>query len=192
MNDLLKAKKIFRRLSIMLFASIIMMLFLCSCRTINMVDSAETVLNGSLNIKELEDTTNPEKQVAIVKENNEFGTTQEKKIETTISPGSRLLYVLQNAEELTIYPAYIDAIDGVGKESLWFYGEKRGDKAATDSSLFYLSRLDELGKFVFVISYVEKIANQKEFLDLAKSHGFIPYIGRLELDTIEDICNPDI
>jgi uncharacterized protein (TIGR01370 family) len=132
MNDLLKAKKIFRRLSIMLFALIIMMLFLCSCRTINMVDSAETVLNGSLNIKELEDTTNPEKQVAIVKENNEFGTTQEKKIETTISPGSRLLYVLQNAGIYELFAADFDVAvvdpDDSGMKGIEVDTLKRQDK----------------------------------------------------------------
>jgi len=43
----------------------------------------------------------------------------------------------------------------------------------------------ENGKFVFAIDYSVNDDLKNEFLSLCASHGFIPYAGTIELDSIE-------
>lgn len=105
--------------------------------------------------------------------------------EYTKEQNEDFLIVPQNAEELVADSGYLLAIDGIGKENLWFIGDDLQSKEEIYKSLYYLSEVKMSNKFVFVIGYVSAKPNIEEFLKLAKSYGFIPYIGRKELDTIE-------
>ncbi len=96
------------------------------------------------------------------------------------------LVVPQNSEELIVENEYLNAIDGVGRENLWFVGDNPQDKNELSVSLGYLNQITEAGKFVFVINYSQKEENIESFITLAKNYGFIPYVGPRELDRIED------
>ena len=99
------------------------------------------------------------------------------------------LIVPQNSEELIVENGYLNAIDGVGRESLWFLCDSLQDKDELAISLGYLNQIIETGKFVFAINYCQKEENIENFITLAQKYGFIPYIGPRELDSIEDAVN---
>ena len=96
------------------------------------------------------------------------------------------LIVPQNSEELIVENGYLNAIDGVGRESLWFLCDSLQDKDELAISLSYLNQIIEANKFVFAINYCQKEENIENFITLAQKYGFIPYIGPRELDNIED------
>jgi cysteinyl-tRNA synthetase len=99
------------------------------------------------------------------------------------------LIVPQNSEELIVENGYLNAIDGVGRESLWFLCDSLQDKDELAISLSYLTQIIEANKFVFAINYCQKEENIENFITLAQKYGFIPYIGPRELDSIEDTVN---
>lgn len=99
------------------------------------------------------------------------------------------LIIPQNAEELVRYKEYLAAIDGIGRESLWFENEKRIDYKTMSKIIDYLNIVKNDKKPVFVINYFDYLSKNKiiEFLILSKIHGFIPYIGPKDLNTIYNI-----
>lgn len=99
------------------------------------------------------------------------------------------LIIPQNSEELIVENGYLNAIDGVGRENLWFLCDSLQDKDELAISLAYLNQIIEANKFVFAINYCQKEENQENFITLAQKYGFIPYIGPRELDSIEDTIN---
>jgi cysteinyl-tRNA synthetase, unknown class len=97
---------------------------------------------------------------------------------------ANFLIIPQNAEELIEFEGYLDAIDGAGRESLWFLNDTLQNKEELEDSLAYLDRIKNSGRLVFLISYCCKDKNINDFKRLALKHGFIPYIGSKELDNI--------
>ena len=101
----------------------------------------------------------------------------------TINP--QFLIIPQNAEELLHEKGYIEAIDGLGRESLWFEKNKRIENVIMSEILNNLIYAKYNGKFIFAISYVNDKNLAGEFLQLCSIYGFISYIGPLELNLIE-------
>lgn len=99
------------------------------------------------------------------------------------------LIVPQNSEELIVENGYLNAIDGVGRESLWFLCDSLQDKDELAISLGYLNQIIEASKFVFAINYCQKEENIEIFITLAQKYGFIPYTGPRELDSTKDTVN---
>ncbi len=102
------------------------------------------------------------------------------------------LIVPQNSEELIAENGYLNAIDGVGRENLWFVGDCPQNKNELAISLYYLDQIIKAGKFVFAINYCQKEENIKNFITLAYKYGFIPYIGPRELGSIGDAVNDQV
>jgi len=96
------------------------------------------------------------------------------------------LIIPQNGEELLTDYIYIKSVDGIGREDIWFTDDVAVDKNKTDLALKYLAMIKQNNKFVFVICYAEEEITKNRFLEFAKKHGFIPYLGKRELDTIEE------
>lgn len=96
------------------------------------------------------------------------------------------LIIPQNSEELIIENGYLNAIDGAGRENLWFVYDNLQNKDELAISLDYLNQMKEAGKFVFVINYCQREENIKTFITLAQKYGLIPYVGPRELDDIKD------
>jgi cysteinyl-tRNA synthetase len=102
------------------------------------------------------------------------------------------LVIPQNAEGLLEYPEYLEVIDGIGKEDL-FYGLE-GDGIANDSEEidFSKSLLDLAlngGKFVLTIEYINPDSSPTAQENLirkteqkSEAAGFIPYIAGRDLD----------
>ncbi|MCL5073939.1 MAG: endo alpha-1,4 polygalactosaminidase [Actinobacteria bacterium] len=99
------------------------------------------------------------------------------------------LIIPQNSEELITENGYLNAIDGVGRENLWFVGDNLQDKDELVISLGYLNQIIKANRFVFAINYSQKEENIKSFISQAQKYGFIPYVGPRELDSIGDTIN---
>ena len=97
---------------------------------------------------------------------------------------ANFLIIPQNAEELTESKDYFAAIDGAGRESLWYLYDTLQDEEDFADSLAYLDSIKNSGRLVFVISYCSKEENIKDFKKLARTHGFISFVGTKELDHI--------
>jgi len=107
--------------------------------------------------------------------------------ETSKEKNNQFLIVPQNSEELVSNRDYLEAIDGIGREDLWFNGNKPQDKEELETSLRYLQKVIDAKKFVLAISYPNVKEIKCNFIKSAKQNNFIPYIGNRELNTIEII-----
>ncbi len=95
------------------------------------------------------------------------------------------LIIVQNAEELLINKDYLDAIDGIGRESLWFRMDKAIDEERMDEVLSHLKIASDAGKFIIAVNYLEDEQNIKIFAELCEEHGFISFNGSVLLDKIK-------
>jgi len=95
------------------------------------------------------------------------------------------LIIPQNAEELIDDQKYFDAIDGIGKEELYFVEGIRQDYRNVELSLYYLDKVRDAGKDVFIISYVRETGNIMEVIKNAEKKDYHYFIGKRELDTID-------
>ncbi len=98
---------------------------------------------------------------------------------------SHFLIVPQNSEELISDEDYLLAIDGIGREDLWYNGNELQEKEEFETALFYLQKVIDTKKFVLSISYPTENTKKCNFIKLAKQNNFIPYVGKRGLNTIE-------
>jgi cysteinyl-tRNA synthetase len=91
---------------------------------------------------------------------------------------------VQNAEELSRHPDYVGAVSGIGKEDLFYNGNRRQPADEVRWSVQQLDRFKEAGKPVLVTDYVTRRARIDAFYQKARSHGYVPYATRRALDTL--------
>lgn len=100
---------------------------------------------------------------------------------------NQFLIVPQNSEDLVSHRDYFEAIDGIGREDLWYNGNKLQDKEEIEAALLHLQKVIDAKKFVLAISYPNAKEIRCNFIKSAKQNKFIPYIGKRGLSTIEII-----
>jgi len=106
-----------------------------------------------------------------------------------INPDFRV--IPQNALELLGTPqsahqpnqAYLNAIDGVGVESLWYDDNRISGWTKWD--LEYIQTAQKAGKFVLAISYPTQETLQNDYITKATKAGIIPFLGRRLLSQTE-------
>lgn len=95
------------------------------------------------------------------------------------------LIVPQNGEELLANSSYRDAIDGIGKEDLFYIDNEKNSAEETEYSIGFLNLLKDEGKFVLVTDYPTLNSLVEEVYCSAYSHGYLAYVGPRELDVLE-------
>ncbi|MEP3294901.1 MAG: MJ1477/TM1410 family putative glycoside hydrolase [Pseudoruegeria sp.] len=98
-----------------------------------------------------------------------------------------LLGVSEEGPDSGSNTAYLNAIDGLGVEDLWFDDDKTSDW--TEGDLGYIKLAQDAGKFVLATSYPTEQANQEAFLSDALSNGLIPFVADRELTGVIDADN---
>ncbi|XDA97331.1 MJ1477/TM1410 family putative glycoside hydrolase [Sulfitobacter sp. LCG007] len=83
--------------------------------------------------------------------------------------------------------AYLDAIDGMGVEDLWFDDNRVSDW--TQGDLDFIALAQAAGKFVLATSYPTHDAKQASFVSKALAAGLIPFIADRELTGVIDNAN---
>jgi cysteinyl-tRNA synthetase len=91
---------------------------------------------------------------------------------------------VQNAEGLSVHSDYVRTVSGIGKEDLFYDGNRRQPSAETSYSVRQLDRFKRAGKPVLVIDYVTRRATIDDFYSKALSRGYVPYATRRDLDVL--------
>jgi cysteinyl-tRNA synthetase len=89
-----------------------------------------------------------------------------------------------NAEGLSVHSDYVRTVSGIGKEDLFYDGNRRQSAAETSYSVRQLDRFKRAGKPVLVTDYVTQGAKIDAFYQKALSHGYVPYATRRDLDVL--------
>lgn len=91
----------------------------------------------------------------------------------------------QNAVDLLEQEDYAAVISGIGKEETYFFP---GDEANPEEDRIWeedlLTKLVARGKLVLTVDYCSKAKNKRWVQQQARSKGFVPYLGPVELDRI--------
>ena len=85
---------------------------------------------------------------------------------------------------------YLDAIDGIGVEDLWYDGDEPAPWTAGDLELIAIAQ--QAGKFVLATSYPTQPDRQRDFIEKAVAAGFIPFVADRELTGVVDPGNAAI
>ncbi len=88
----------------------------------------------------------------------------------------------QNGEALGVHPEYLEAIDGVGREDVWYNDNE--PQPDTNTTLGYLKLFSDTGKQVIVIDYPSEEVLILDFCEKTKELGYVPYPCGRELDDI--------
>jgi cysteinyl-tRNA synthetase len=97
------------------------------------------------------------------------------------------LVVVQNAEGLISEPGFLAAVDGLGKEDLFYgYDERPGysPREETEFAATLLSRARRAGKLILTVDYVTNADTVRVVQQRARALGFIPYFTVRELDRL--------
>ncbi|MCX7727826.1 MAG: hypothetical protein N2053_13390, partial [Chitinispirillaceae bacterium] len=86
---------------------------------------------------------------------------------------------------LSVHKDYVEVVDGIGKEDLWYNGDTPTTWA--DWSIECLDRFKEAGKLVLVIEYSTQQHIIDDFYNKALKKGYIPYLSNRALDKISVI-----
>lgn len=86
--------------------------------------------------------------------------------------------------------AYLNAIDGLGVEDLWFNDDDVSDW--TQGDLDYIALAQAAGKFVLATSYPTVAASQEAFIANAVAAGLIPFAAERDLSGVIDAVNAGI
>ena len=86
----------------------------------------------------------------------------------------------QNAPLLCEYPGYVDAVDAVALEDL-FYRRRRGRDGSRQSRSYTrfilesLAPLRKVGAPIFVVDYLPRRRDRVRYPSLAQKHGLVPF-----------------
>ena len=88
----------------------------------------------------------------------------------------------QNGEALGVHPEYLAAVDGIGREDVWYNDNEL--QPDTNTTLGYLELFSDSGKHVIVIDYPTDPELVADFCEKARVLWYSPYPGGRELDDI--------
>lgn len=95
----------------------------------------------------------------------------------------------QNSPELRSQSGYIEAIDGIGMEELFYLN---ADEACTQSwcpeNLSHTREIKKAGKLVLAVDYALQASNISDACKRGKAEGFIEYVTHVNLDRISARC----
>ncbi|MFK5633663.1 endo alpha-1,4 polygalactosaminidase [Ornithinimicrobium sp. LYQ103] len=97
--------------------------------------------------------------------------------------------VPQNSPELRTIPGYLEAVDGIGMEELFFLAT---DEPCTQEwcveNLEHTRALRRAGKLVLAVDYADRPALVAEACRRYAEEGFVGYVTRVELDGVRPPC----
>lgn len=98
--------------------------------------------------------------------------------------------VPQNSPELRHQPGYVEAIDGIGMEDLFFRAhDRRCDQDWCRENLDDARALKQAGKFVLAVDYAKEPENIAEACARYLGEGFTGYVTTVELNQVSAPCN---
>jgi len=98
--------------------------------------------------------------------------------------GNDFLVFVQNGYELLENSTYLNVIDGVGQEDLFFDDDEITDEDWSDDVIDNLDKVLDEDKIVLVIDYT--IEYKYDFYENCIENGFLPYAAERDLDFINE------
>lgn len=92
--------------------------------------------------------------------------------------------IAQNSEPLLKNATYLNAIDAVSKESLFYNSGKPNSQQDVNWSLSYLKPAHDVGKTIFNIEYVTGQTAVDAAFNKGADQGFLSYVGPLNLNKL--------
>lgn len=86
----------------------------------------------------------------------------------------------------TMAAAYLHAIDAIGAEDTFYYGDDDHDNPLRPQTetIEALGRFRSAGRPVLAVDYLTRAKDAGNFVRLARARDFIPYVGHRELDRL--------
>ncbi|GLZ80708.1 hypothetical protein Afil01_55150 [Actinorhabdospora filicis] len=102
-------------------------------------------------------------------------------------PGFRILP--QNSPELREYPGYLDAVDGLGIEELFYLAtDEKCEEDFCGENLDHVRALKAAWKIILAVDYADDPAHRSDACARAKAEGFAGYVGAVGLDGVRATC----
>lgn len=99
------------------------------------------------------------------------------------------LVVPQNSPELRTVPGYVEAIDGIGMEELFFRATDRPcTKSWCAENLEHTRALRRAGKVVLAVDYADRPRLVAQACRRYAEEGFVGYVARVALDDVRPPC----
>ncbi|THV40118.1 glycoside hydrolase [Glycomyces buryatensis] len=103
--------------------------------------------------------------------------------------GADLAVFPQNAPELREYPGYLEAIDGIGVEDLFFLDQDVPcDEDWCEENLEHVRAISAAGTTVLAVDYAREAANIETACERYGEEGFYGYVTGVDLDRIDEPC----
>lgn len=83
--------------------------------------------------------------------------------------------VMQNSEGLTDYGPLLAAIDGIGKEDLFYGMGETGEPNLPSETRWSMDQMNKARVPVFVVEYLDSDKDKKRALSLISSAGYVPF-----------------
>jgi cysteinyl-tRNA synthetase len=103
--------------------------------------------------------------------------------------GDDLQILVQNSPELREHPGYIDAIDGIGIEELFFLNE---DEPCTEDwcaeNLDNTRAIRDAGKTILAVDYASEPEHIAEACEQYAAEGFAGAVAGVDLDAVYAPC----
>jgi cysteinyl-tRNA synthetase len=99
----------------------------------------------------------------------------------------------QNGEGLSVHQDYLDAVDGLGKEDLFYDGNDRQSMEDVNYSIQLVDNFKKAGKIVLSVDYCTNTKTIDDYYSISIEKGYIPYSTGRDLDrlTINPGHEPD-
>ncbi len=97
--------------------------------------------------------------------------------------GSDFLIFVQNGDDLLSNSTYLDHIDGIGREDLFYNDDDETDEDWRDDAIENLNEALEDDKAVLIIDY--PTLEIYEFYKLCIDNGYLPYVAERDLDCLK-------
>ena len=94
----------------------------------------------------------------------------------------------QNGEILLENPRYLAAVDGIGKEDLFYTGDENSHpntKPEIGDSMKQLKRAAAAGKLVLTVEYLTNLRHIRDYRKQASNAGFLTYVAHRSLEILE-------
>ena len=88
---------------------------------------------------------------------------------------SEFMIFPQNGEELAAIPEFLEIIDGIGKEDIFYDGDELQPSENRDWVLSWVRQIRDSGGLVLSVDYVTQPALINEYYNIARQERFAPY-----------------
>ncbi len=95
----------------------------------------------------------------------------------SLDPGFIVIANMGAGLELLDNATFINSIDGIEREEVWYSSDQPVDPAETSTVLSYLRSARDNGKIIYVLDYAWTRSNVEDALSKARSEGFYIYVS---------------